>query len=363
MNMKKIFALMLALGMLLSTVAAYGETMPIEGKVVSTQSYPIISQAKGTVENISFSIGDRVAANDCVVTISTTKVYAPVSGTVFLWGAAGDSINDLKDQFGAVAYIEPSSPYTITTNPVDPSGRPVTVHPGQKVYLICVTDGKKTGEGVITSASASEYTVRVEKSNFEASDKISVYTTADHKTSNRIGRGFLKRIDNVSCLGDGYVVKTHVKTGAIVKKGDLLYETIEGSFQPGMNMLDQVLIPENGVIESICVNRGQEINQKTEVAVLYPDSNLRVQAMVPEYALRDYRVGDTVYIISQNGEGGQQPIVGKIEKVSQIPEKTDLPYDVFYSAYIAVSDHNSLYYGMNVTISKQNPAQDYQNIE
>ena len=361
--MKKIIAWLLTIVAVLTSMNAFAESLPIEGKVVSTQSYPIISQAKGAVEDIGFSVGDRVVANDCIVTISTTKVYAPVSGKVFLWGEAGDSINDLKDQFGAVAYIEPSSPYTITTNPVDPSGRPVTVHPGQKVYLICVTDGKKTGEGVITSASASEYTVRVESSNFEASDKISIYTTPDHKTSNRIGRGFLKRIDNVSCLGNGYVVKTHVKTGAMVKKGDLLYETIEGSFQPGMNLLDQVLVPENGVIESICVNRGQEINEKTEVAILYPDSNLRVQAMVPEYALRDYRVGDTVYIISQNGDSGQQPVVGKIEKVSQIPEKSDLPYDVFYSAYITVSDHNALYYGMNVTISKQNPTQDYQNAE
>ena len=50
--MKKIFALLLALGMLLSVGAAYGETMPIEGKVVSTQSYPIISQAKGTIEQL-----------------------------------------------------------------------------------------------------------------------------------------------------------------------------------------------------------------------------------------------------------------------------------------------------------------------
>ena len=154
--MKKIFALLLALGMLLSARAAYGETMPIEGKVVSTQSYPIISQAKGTIEQINYSVGDRVSANDCIATITTTKVFAPVTGTVYMWGSDGDNISDLTDQYGAVAYIEPSNPYTITTKPVDAKGKEVIVHPGQKVYLICMTDGKKTGEGFITNVSGGE---------------------------------------------------------------------------------------------------------------------------------------------------------------------------------------------------------------
>lgn len=353
--MKKIFALLLVLGMLLSVGAAYGETMPIEGKVVSTQSYPIISQAKGTIEQINYSVGDRVSANDCIATITTTKVFAPVTGTVYMWGRDGDNISDLTDQYGAVAYIEPSNPYTITTKPLDANGKDVIVHPGQKVYLICMSDGKKTGEGVITNVSGREYTVRIEQSNFDSDDKISIYTTIDHRTSNRIGRGTLTKAEIASCSGTGYIVKTHVASGDKVKKGDLMYETIEGDFLPGATNLNQLLVPENGVVESFSVSRGQEISEKGAVAVIYPDSNMRIRALAPESSLNEYRVGDTVYITNQNGDSSQRPIMGKIEKISQIPEQTEYAYDMYYAVYIVMTDSSTLYYGMNVLVSTQNP--------
>ena len=361
--MKKIFALLLALGMLLSTAAAYGETMPIEGKVVSTQSYPIITQAKGIVDQILFSVGDHVAANTCIAKIETTKVYAPVAGTIYMWGKEGDKINELTEQYGAIAYIEPSAPYTIRTKPVDANGKPVTVRPGQKVYLICMSDGKKTGEGVITGVSANEYTVRVEQCNFDSNDKISIYTTPDHKVSNRIGRGDLNKADISSCTGTGYIVKSHVASGELVQKGQLLYETIEGEFIPGSSRLNEITIPEDGVIASFNVNKGDETVEKNLIAVVYPDSNLRIRALAPESTLSDYLVGDTVYITNQNGDNNQEPLVGRIEKISQIPEQSEYEYDVYYAVYIIIEDRETLYYGMNVMVSKQNPTQDYQNIE
>ena len=356
--MKKFLAFLMLAAMMLSVCTASAETLPIDGKVVSIQSYPIISQANGMIEQINFSVGDAVQANDCIATIATTKVYAPVAGTVYIWGNVGDRIDDVATEYGAVAYIEPENPYTITTSPVDSNGRAVTVHLGQKVYLICVTDGKKTGEGVITSASASEYTVRVENNIFDASDMVSIYTTPDHKASNWIGRGYLKRIDNVSCAGTGYIINTHVQSGDRVKKGDLLYETLEGRFSPEGNQLNQILAPQNGVIEEMNLRLFQETNELAIAAVIYPDSSLRVQALIPEFVLKDYQVGDTVYIIAQSSDGNQRPVTGVIEKISRIPEVTESRYDVCYAAFIKVSDRSELYYGMNVTVTKQNPMTD-----
>ena len=353
--MKKILALLLSLGMILSAAAAHGESLPIEGKVVSTQSCPIISQVKGTVEQIHYAVGDHVNEKDCFATITTTKVYAPVTGTIHMWGGEGDNISDLIDQYGAVAYIEPSNPYSITTKPLDANGKPVIVHPGQKVYLICMNDGKKTGEGVITTVSNNNYTVRVEQSNFDSSDTISIYTTPDHRTSNRIGRGTLTKAEIASCMGTGYVVITHVASGDTVSKGDLLYETIEGNLLPESTNLNELIVPENGVIESFSISRGQDINEKEIVAVIYPDSNMRVRALIPESALSEYHAGDTVYITNQNGDSDKRPIMGEIEKISQIPEQTEYEYDMYYAAFITITDGSTLYYGMNVLVSTQEP--------
>ena len=102
----------------------------------------------------------------------------------------------------------------------------------------------------------------------------------------------------------------------------------------------------------------QETNELAIAAVIYPDSSLRVQALIPEFVLKDYQVGDTVYIIAQSSDGNQRPVTGVIEKISRIPEVTESRYDVCYAAFIKVSDRSELYYGMNVTVTKQNPMTD-----
>ena len=106
----------------------------------------------------------------------------------------------------------------------------------------------------------------------------------------------------------------------------------------------------------------QETNELAVAAVIYPDSSLRVQALIPEFVLKDYQVGDTVYIIAQSSDGNQRPVTGVIEKISRIPEVTESRYDVCYAAFIKVSDRSELYYGMNVTVTKQNPMTDQEQI-
>ena len=349
--MKKLLALLLTLLLMLPLLSASAEALTLEGTVECVQSLPIFSLAKGNVNEIRCAVGDRVTQDRCIVTVTTTKVYAPVTGKVWLWGNAGDKMDELTAQYGAAAYIEPSQPYTIKTRAVDANGRAAEAHPGQRVYLICMTDGKKTGEGVITVVSGGEFTVQVEQSNFADSDVISIYTTADHAANNRIGRGNLTRAGISACGGTGYIVRTHVKSGDAVQKGDLIYETVEGSFLPGAARLDEIAVPEDGVIAEMKVGRGQEMDDKTIVALLYPDAQMRVRALAPESALSDYRVGDTVYITGQSGKTW----MGIIEKISQIPEESENPYDRFYPLYITVAKNDGLYYGMNVTVSQEQP--------
>ena len=127
--------------------------------------------------------------------------------------------------------------------------------------------------------------------------------------------------------------------------------------------LNQLTTQEDGVVASYSVSRGQEVKERDIVAVIYPDSNLRIQALAPESTLGYYRVGDTVYITNQNGSATQLPLAGKIEKISQIPEETEYEYDVFYSVFITVNDISTLCYGMNVMVYNQNPYEIYQGAE
>ena len=77
---------------------------------------------------------------------------------------------------------------------------------------------------------------------------------------------------------------------------------------PGAVSLNQVFFPENGVIESISVSRGQEISENQTIAVFYPDSTMRIRALVPERSLYEYQIGETVYITYQNGNVSQRPL-------------------------------------------------------
>ena len=90
--------------------------------------------------------------------------------------------------------------------------------------------------------------------------------------------------------------------------------------------------------------------------MIYPDDKLRVKALVPEGALPEISLKDTVYISGQYQETSDEPILGTVEKISLIPEKSnsvDASFESYYAVYIIVSDTGKLRYGMNVTVTNQ----------
>ena len=79
-----------------------------------------------------------------------------------------------------------------------------------------------------------------------------------------------------------------------------------------------------------------------------------VKALVPEGALSEISLQDTVYISSQYQETPGELIPGVVEKISSIPEKTDsteISSESYYAVFIAVPDASTLRYGMNVTVT------------
>lgn len=374
--MKKLFVFCIALMLaILPMGAAMAETIMIYGTVINTQPQSVVCTADGTIERVNVTVGDRVTGGTVIATVETNKVYATTDGTVYLFGEVGDKVSDITAQYGAVAYISPAQPYTITATATDRNGLAVSVVPGETVYLRCYKDGKHTGVGILAKLEKGKYTVIVTEGEFETGETISIYRDPTYTDQFRIGRAKVTIADMVACTGDGYLVKFHVQNGAMVEKGTLLYETISGTFAPGSTQHDKVVAPTNGIISAVYEKAGSQISAVAPVttqdsddnklsnqdvpaayaiAELYPDSSLRIVAYAPESVLSEIHVNDKVYVSCQYIENMAEPVVGAVEKISRIPASENNSIEAQYAVYVTVSDASSFYYGMNVIVTTGN---------
>lgn len=354
---KALLSLVIVLTLIFSTCAT-AETITVYGTVVSVESITIVSNVKGIVEKINARVGDRIEKDAVLAEIKTTEIIAPIGGQIQVWANASNSISELNEKYGAIAYIIPTETYYLKATPEDANGKRIKVHSGQKVYLRCTKDGRHTGEGMITRADAKEYTVQVDQGKFVPKELVSIYTEADFNLASRIGQAKITTSDDVPITGNGYIVRCHVASGDTIKKGDLLFETIEGDVPSGTMDADHILSPCAGTLASLSVTPGESVESGKVFAEIYPDDMLRVKALVPEGALSEISLQDTVYISSQYQETPGELIPGIVEKISSIPEKTDsteITYESYYAVFIAVPDASILRYGMNVTVTNQIP--------
>ena len=343
---------------LVVSVCATAETITVYGTVVSVESESIVCQVKGSVIKINAQAGDRVEKNTTLVEMETTKIYAPVSGQIQVWASASNSITELTEKYGAIAYIIPTDTYSLKATPENANGKRIKVHSGQKVFLRCNKDGRHSGQGIVTKVEEKEYTVQVDQGNFVSKELVDIFTQEDYSLASRIGQAKITTSDDVAITGTGYVVRCHVNSGDKINKGDLLFETIEGNVLSGAMDADRILCPNTGVLASLSITLGENIENSKTIAEIYPDDTLRVKALVPEGALSEIHLQDTVYISSQYQETSGELIPGIVEKISSIPEKSDsaeLSYESFYAVYIIVPDASALRYGMNVTVTNQIP--------
>lgn len=339
--MKKLLVLCLTLVLMLS--AASAETILMYGTVVNTEPQAVATTAEAALESVSVSAGDHVSAGDVLATLATQKVYAPEDGTVYLFGTEGNSVVDIAAKYGAVAYLNPAKPYTLTATALDRNGLAVSVLPGETVYLRCYAHGTHTGKGILTKVESGKYTVLVTEGEFTANETVSVYREETFADASRIGRAKITKADVTPCTGEGYLVRFHVKNGAPVAKGTLLYETIAGTFAPGALRLNQIVAPADGVIASV--------DTENATFELYPDDALRIKAIAPENVLGSLKTGDTVSVRWQYIENMSEPVKGTVEKISRIPQPESTGVEEEYAVYITVEDAGYFYYGMHVDVT------------
>ena len=352
---KEMTVLIAALVLAAVSCSALADSITMNGTVVNVAPQTITAPLGGTVKDIYVLAGDQVSAGDVLALLEGDKVYALEDGTVRFFGDAGDSAEMVANRYGAVAYVEPACEYTISasTKQAYDKEENKNIHPGETVYLRCVDDSKHTGMGIVTSVSGTSFSIEVTRGAFANGESVYAYRSADYATTARIGKGDISRQDPVAYTGDGVIVRFAVKNGSQVKKGDVLFETLSGSFAHQTEDLNVIKAAADGVVSSLSLNRGDSVSAGSAAAELYPDEFMRIEATVTETDLQYFSVGDAVKVELIYLEDGEYSVEGVVEKISRIGKtSSDDGEEASFTVYIIPAETEKLLYGMTALISR-----------
>ena len=320
---------------------ALAETITFTGTVAAGATHEVYAPIGGTVDKVEAVAGQRVGEDDVLLRLSTTKVYAEEDGTVTgVFGQPGDNAETVASKYGAVMYIEGESVYSIAASTDNAYNSTATkfVHVGEAVYLSCYSDGKHTGTGVITAIEGTDYTVRVTSGEFLIGETVNVYRGESAVSTKRIGRGTLNRTSPTAVTGSGSIVAFAVSAGDTVQRGDLLFETLDGSFDGLYMSGSDIAAGVAGTISQIDAQQG-----------------MRVDAQIEEANLACIHVGDPVSIELVWNQDEEVTYDGTIAMISAIADSADAAAEgersVTYTVYIDFTPDENTRYGMSAVVT------------
>ena len=177
-----VFALMLVAG------AACADTLTLNGTVEAGLTIPVYAPIGGTVDEVCVEKGMHVSAGDILFSYRTEKTYDSGEGVVTgVFAKAGDDAEIVTEQYGADLYIEGTTIYSVSasTSKAYSSAETTIVHTGETVYLLCRTDAKRYGTGIITTVDGTSYTVHVTEGNFIIGDSVTVFRDSAYIRKNK----------------------------------------------------------------------------------------------------------------------------------------------------------------------------------
>lgn len=322
-----------------------------EGTVISGESISISAPFGGTISALSLRAGSKVAVGTTIATIETTKVYASEGGTISgVFAQAGDSVEDIVSRYAAVLYIAPERKYTITADveKAYDSAETRYVNIGETVFIACTADGAHTAKGVITSVNGTTYTVETTSGELLMDETVSLYRTEGMDTKSRIGRGSVSRTAEIAVGGSGSILYMHVRDGEKVTRGQLLFETVTGSFDGLYALSNEIVSDVDGIVASVDVAAGSSVSKGTTLMSVYPNSALQIEVLIPEYDLLSIAEGDRVKIGFNWDEGSEQMYEGTVSMISHMSQDTN--GEVAYKGYIDFAPGADVRLGMTVVV-------------
>ena len=341
-------AALLCMALLFS--AAMADTLSLSGTVTAGETIPVYAPIGGTIGEVQVEEGQQVGADDVLYTMKTTKVYAEEDGTVTgIFGQPGDSASTVAGRYGAVMYLEGSALYSVSASTENAYNSTETkfVHVGETVYLLCRTSNTRNGRGIITAVSGTSFTVEVTSGTFIPGDSVDVYRDAAYSATKKIGRGTVSRVDPTAISASGSIVRIAVEDGAQVKRGDLLLETLDGTFDGLYMSGTEIAAGQAGIIGSLNVTRGSSVQKDSIAAVIYPLDSMRVEAFVTEDSRSMIREGDTVTIELEADES--KTYQGTVALVSSVAENGN--GEVTYKVLVDFVPDDVVRIGMSVVIT------------
>lgn len=359
--MKKRFITCLAvLCCAMLSAGACAETLTLNGTVIPAKEIQVYAPIGGTVGEVAAEAGVQVKADDILYSMKTTKVYAENDGTVTgVFGQAGDSADSVTTRYGAVLYIEEQSVFSVSAS-VEKAYNSADAHyirVGETVWLVCRSNGDRNGYGVVTSVSGASYTIEVKEGNFIQDDAVNVYRDEKHTYSQSLGRGTISRTAPTAVSATGAIVRIAVENGQQVKKGDLLIETLEGSFDGYYMSGTEICAGQEGVLGSISVSSNANVQKDSVAAVIYPTDVMRVEGYVPEDYRSRIKEGDIVAIELETDES--KVYQGKVVLVSSIASEGS--EEVQYRVVAEFTPDDAVRFGMSTVITageEEKPAEE-----
>ena len=343
---------------LLASQCALAESITFTGTVAASKTVEVYAPIGGKVEAVSVEAGQQVSAGETLATLSTTKVYAEEAGTVTgVFGQPGDSAETVGSLYGAVVSIEGESVYSIAASTDNAYNSTATkfIHVGEAVYLSCYSDGTHTGAGVVTAVEGTDYTVRVTSGEFLIGETVNVYRGESAVSSMRIGRGTLNRVSPTAVTGTGSIVSIAVQPGDAVQRGDLLFETLDGTFDGLYMSGNEITADADGTVSQLNVQQGGTVQKGDVVAVLYPQGAMRVKAQVAEANLASIAVGDPVSIELIWNQDEEVTYPGTISGISALADSTGESMDgestVTFTVYVDFTPDENTRYGMSAVVT------------
>ena len=347
-TMKRLAALICV--MMLAAGAACAETLSLSGTVEAGVTVPVYAPIGGTVEDISVEKGMRVTAGDTLITYRTEKTYASEDGTVTgVFAKAGDDAETVTEKYGADLYIEGTMQYTVSasTNRAYSAIDTTYVHAGEKVFIQCRSAEARVGKGIITAVDGTDYTVMVTEGKFIPGDSVSIFRSEKYDERQRVGRGTIARVNPTAVNATGAVVSVAVQDGDFVKRGDLMMETLSGTFEGYEMTGTAVTAAEDGVVTSVSAEAGGTVEKGSVLAQIAPISGMRVEAAITADDRLFLKAGDKVNIELEVDESKNYE--GTVRYITELAEEET--EEVTYIAVIDFTPDESMYFGMPVVVT------------
>lgn len=318
------------------------------GTVRSSHTQDITAPYSGTLKPFDWALGDSVSAGAELISLDTTKVYAPCAGTVgALFAQVGDDAQSVSTRYGGVAAIEPANAYVLEANTRsaydDAENR--HIHIGETLYFKSTSSSRVTGVGRVIAVEGISYRVEMTQGDLELDETVTLYRDPLYDRESVVGRGSCKAVAPVFAQGAGRVLRVHAKEGDVVAAGDLLYETAAQDADSDLRS-EQLNAPFDGVISALNAASGQQVAKGQVLLTLSDATSLEVTCDVDEIDLGSLAVGESLCVVFDFApDTVYQGTISEISALGTLRQNA-----AYYTVTLSLGDVPGLRLGMSATV-------------